>query len=62
MPPTHEALLVDVLLLTIGEGVCIHIELRVHGAQGLDVIAGVQVVMVTLDIMIVVTCERVISV
>ena len=35
VPPTHghKTLLVDVLLPTIGGGVCIHDELNVHGTQ-----------------------------
>ena len=52
MPPAHGAPLVDVLSLAIGGSVCIHVELNVHGPQDWDVVAGVPVVMVTMDNMI----------
>ena len=64
IPPTHVApTLVDVLLLTIGGGICIHVELSVHRAQDLDVVVRVPlVVMMTVDTVIVVIFELFISV
>ena len=50
--PAHEALLVDVLSLAIGGSVCIYVELSAHEAQDWDLVAGVPVVMVTMDTMI----------